>query len=458
LWKKCQSLLIISGAQGIKERAKNPLLHHKVKEFETQLNVFKELTVASTVLDHQETAFREIDRVLSMASRHKQPVYIELPRDMVSVLGFDSQKYPPPDDAAVHTPAMLEALKEMEHKINGAKKPVIIAGIEVHRFGLQNALLEFIEKTNIPVAAMPLSKSVISECHPLYIGVYAGKMGNKDVFEYVESSDCLILLGVLMTDINLGLYTANIEPKNAIHVTSEYTAIQYHTYNEVTLEELMPRLLQAKIHRKPLGQIPHPNIVALWQPISGQNITVDRLFQQLNAFITDKTVVITDAGDSTFGAIEMCIGDAAGFLTPAYYTSLGFSVPASIGVQMADSESRALVIVGDGAFQMTGMELSTIARYHLNPIILVLNNRGYATERLMKDGTFNDICPWKYSHIPDLLGVGRGFEVQTEDELEKALQTCREHTETYCIVDIHLDPYDCSVALKRLMTMLQKQV
>src|SRR4026207_2507052 len=80
-------VVVISGAPGIKEREKNPLLHHKVREFDTQAQVFKHLTVASTVLDDPQTAFQEIDRVLHAALRYKRPVYIELPRDVVDAPG-----------------------------------------------------------------------------------------------------------------------------------------------------------------------------------------------------------------------------------------------------------------------------------------------------------------------------------------------------------------------------------
>ena len=113
-----------------------------------------------------------------------------------------------------------------------------------------------------------------------------------------------------------------------------------------------------------------------------------------------------------------------------------------------------LILVGDGAFQMTGMEVSTIARYGLNPIIIVLNNLGYGTERPMLDGKFNDVWLWQYSRIPEVLGVGRGFDVHTEDELETALNESRSHLESFCILDVHLDPQDISFTLKRLTDAL----
>src|SRR6187549_1503346 len=85
-------VVVISGAPGVSEREKNPLLHHKVREFDTQKKVFEQLTAASTVLSDPQIAFQEIDRVLNAALRHKRPVYIELPRDMVTVPGIPHYK------------------------------------------------------------------------------------------------------------------------------------------------------------------------------------------------------------------------------------------------------------------------------------------------------------------------------------------------------------------------------
>ena len=125
---------------------------------------------------------------------------------------------------------------------------------------------------------------------------------------------------------------------------------------------------------------------------------------------------------------------------------------------MAVPGRRPLVLVGDGAFQMTGMELATAVRYRLNPIVIVLNNRGYGTERPMQDGAYNDIHVWAYHRVPEVLGGGRGFVVRTEKEFDEALRAAQAHTKSFCLLDVHLDPHDCSPALKRLTARLAKQV
>src|SRR5260221_7839099 len=141
-------VVIISGAPGMKEREKNPLLHHKVREFDTQKRVFEQLTIASTVLGDPQTALQEIDRVLHAALRYKRPVYIELPRDLVSVPGIPHHR--PREVHETSDPRTLAAaLAEAAGMINGAKQPVIIADVEIHRFGLQDVVVKLAQKTGI---------------------------------------------------------------------------------------------------------------------------------------------------------------------------------------------------------------------------------------------------------------------------------------------------------------------
>jgi indolepyruvate decarboxylase len=178
----------------------------------------------------------------------------------------------------------------------------------------------------------------------------------------------------------------------------------------------------------------------------------------VNGLLDPKTVVIADAGDALFGASDLVIHRDSEFLSPAYYTSMGFAVPAAIGVQVADRALRPLVLVGDGAFQMTGMELSTAAKLKFNPIVIVLNNKGYATERFILDGPFNDVHEWRFHELPALFGAGLGLEVRTEDELDHALARALEQHDAFSILNVHLAPDDVSPALSRLASGLRERI
>jgi TPP-dependent 2-oxoacid decarboxylase len=450
-------VVVISGAPGMKEREKNPLLHHKVREFDTQRKVFEQLTVASAVLSDPQTAFQEIDRVLHAVLRYKRPVYIELPRDMVARFGI--KHHSPAQFHETSDPAALaEAVGEAVAMINAARQPVILADVEVHRFGLQELLLELIEKANIPFASTILGKSVMSEQHPLCLGVYEGAMGRDDVRVYVESSDCVIMLGTFMTDINLGIYTARLDPARSISATSEKLSIRYHTFEEVRFKDFIRGLIAADLPRRDSNTHPRPEEEPEFRVEPRAKLTVKRLFQRLDAFLSDETIVVVDVGDALFGAADLFIHRRTEFLGPAYYASMGFAVPAAIGAQLANPSLRPLVIVGDGAFQMTGLEIATALRLNLNPIILVLNNAGYGTERHIHNGPYNDILPWEYAKIPEVIGGGKGFVARTEEELDSALLAARADSAHINIIDAHLDPMDRSPALERLAERLSKKI
>jgi indolepyruvate decarboxylase len=450
-------VVVISGSPGMRERDKNPLLHHKVRDFDTQFKIFEQITVASTVLQDVQTAQKEIDRVLEAALRFKRPVYIEIPRDMVGAPCIahhrtaDVRKVSDGD-------ALKEALEEAVAMLNAARQPVILADVEIHRFGLQETLLRLAERANIPIASTILGKSVVGEEHPLYLGVYEGAMGREEVRQYVEESDCVLLLGVFMTDVNLGIYTARLEMARAIYATSEKLTIRFHTFEDVMLEDFLGGLVEETLMRHEPGAYPHPAPAVEFVAQGKRKVTVGRLFQCLNAFLTKEMVVIADVGDALFGAADLLIRHRTEFLGPAYYTSMGFAVPASIGAQLADARLRPLVLVGDGAFQMTGMELATAVRFGLSPIVVVLNNRGYGTERQMQEGSYNDILNWNYHRLPEVLGAGRGFLVETEEQLEQALNAAQRETGGFCLLDVCLDPMDRSPALERLTERLGKRI
>ncbi len=451
-------VIVLSGSPGLSERARNPLLHHKVKGFETQLEVFEKITVASAVLDDPITAFHEIDRVLEAAVRYKRPVYLEIPRDQVLARQVAPHRPPaglPPSDPE----ALREALDEAAAMLTAAQRPMILADVEIHRFGLQDDLIALAEEAGMPIATTILGKSVISESHPLFAGVYEGAMGRTEVTECVEQADCLLMLGCFLTDINLGIFTAKLDPSRCIDATSEDLRIRHHHYSDVRLDDFIRGLRGHKLKTAKAHVPSRPDPFACpWVAEPDAAVTSCRLFARLNQMLDDQMTVIADIGDSLFGAADLAMSRRTEFISPAYYTSMGFAVPAALGAGMASPDSRALVIVGDGAFQMTGMELSTIARHRLNPIVVVLNNHGYTTERFLLDGPFNDIHEWAFHKIPEVLGTGLGLEVHTEGQLDTALRAALANTSSFSLLNVHLDPYDRSPALERLANRLSKIV
>ena len=450
-------VIVISGSPGITERRADPLLHHRVRDFNTQRDVFEKITVATASLEDELTAFREIDRCLDACVRYKRPVFLEIPRDKVLAEALHDH-HPLSHNLQSDPDALAESLEEARVSIQAAKRPVIIAGIEVHRFGLREQVLKLAEQNNIPICATLLGKSVVSERHPLYMGIYEGAMGREEVRRYVEESDCVILLGAFMTDINLGIFTAKLDPGRCIYATSEKLRIRHHHFHDVVFSDFVTALGSKKTGGKRPSPKVKPIAISPWKADHEKPVTIKRLFQKINSLLDDSMVVVADTGDSLFAAADLSISRHTEFLSTAYYTSMGFAIPASVGVQVANRNLRPLVLVGDGAFQMTCMELSTGVRRNFNPIVVVLNNKGYSTERFIQEGPFNDIHNWHYHRMPELLGAGWGFEVQTEGDLEKAFKAAMANQDSFSLLNVHLDKLDVSPALKRLAERLANQV
>lgn len=451
-------VVVISGAPSMAERRRNPLIHHKVRSYDTQYRVFQQLTAAATVLDDAEDACREIDRVLRICKRTSRPVYIELPRDMADVVVQPGPRAPL-DEPSSDERALAAAVDEAAAWIDRAEQPVMFFGVELYRFGLQDVVRRWVDACGIPAAVTLLDKGAIEEDAPQFLGVYAGALGRDEVRQYVESSDCLIMLGTLLTDLNLGVATAKIDTGRCIHVTHDHLAIGLHSYERVRMDDFIHALCARPVRHRALADIPHlpvPKPPVVGPDAWDEPITVAHLFQRLQSYLTDDTIVIADPGDALFGAIDLPVQEARAFLSPAFYASLGFAVPAAIGAQCARPDDRPLVLVGDGAFQMTGMELSTCARFGLDPVVIVLNNNGYTTERLIIDGGFNDIQQWNFSGLPEVIQAGRSWLVRTKGDLERALADARSRDGSFAVLDVRLDERDFSPALRRLGQALNR--
>jgi len=409
---------VISGAPGMAERKHDPLLHHKTK----------------------------------------RPGYIESPRDMADVEIDEPKIAASAESLTVNQAALDEALREVLDMLNAAKRPIIIAGVEVHRFNLQPLFLEFLKRSGLPFVTGVLSKSVVSENHPQYVGVYAGGMSPEHVREAVENSDCVVALGPYVTDLATGIFTHHIDISQSVVIMPDSVLVKHHNYPDIDIKHFLECLNKSLKAPKKITVQPKKHELIPFVPQAGKKITVDRLFACVNTFLDDDTTVIAEPGDPLFGSLDLRVYGMTEFISPAYYASIGFTVPASIGVQFAAPNRRPLVLVGDGSFQMTAMELSVSARYGLSPIVIVFNNGGYGTFRPMIDGTFNDIQPWKYADIVNIIGKGKGYVVSTEDELSTALSSAKKNSSSPSIIDVHLGKHDFSERLRKLTDTLKSRL
>lgn len=442
-------VVVVSGAPGIKERDDELLPHHLVREFECQHEIFEKITCANTVLRNPATAAYEIDRVLEACKHYKQPIYIEIPRDIVGKsISYDAWEQGTPPSQVSDEETLLEALQESVEWINKAERPVILAGVEVARFNLGKELIKFAERINVPVATTILGKSVVNERHSLSLGVFCGPLANDRCAKLLNESDCIIMLGVEMTDVSVGFLPRKVIRRNAIVSACGETSIRSHSFRKISFVDFFEKLTKAPYARKQVQEIGEKENRAYVSEPSNK-LTAKRLFEKIDSIITDNMAIVADVGDSMFGSSSMTV-NRNHFLSPAFYNSMGFAIPGSLGVQCANNNLRCLVIVGDGSFQQTSNELSTIVKKGFNPIVIVVNNGGFLTERLFKDGPYNDIQNWNYHKMCDLIGGGEGEIVRTEGELDIAMKHALA-SKQFFIINAVVDKNDASPALKKVI-------
>lgn len=451
-------LIVISGAPGLNERNEPYLLHHMVRHFNSQKKMFDEITCASVVLDNPATAGYEIDKAIEALHYYKRPIYIELPRDVAKQsISYDVYKVGTPTAPPTDPENLEEAMKEVKEFLANAKRPAILAGVELARYKLGEQMVRFAEKNQIPIATTMLSKSVVSEKHPLFAGIYFGAGSVDSTRKIVDESDCLLIFGDYHHDMTLCFKPAKFKKRQVIWANVEELKIRNHTYTDIQFTDFCKTLFKHEGEAKDKPELPAAKEVIPFQPNVGLKLTSDRLFSKINSILDRSMAICADIGDSLFGAVGLTVHHSHHFLSPAFYTSMGPAIPYALGVQSVLPNVRPIVIVGDGAFQMSCTELSTIVNKKMNPIVFVLNNDGYTTERHLLDGEFNDIRRWEYHKIVDMIGGGRGEVVRTEDELDKVVAMALESKELF-VINVIIDRKDISQGLRRVTEGLSKRI
>ncbi|MEA5537863.1 thiamine pyrophosphate-binding protein [Limnoraphis robusta Tam1] len=446
-------VIVISGAPRTSAKGKHLLMHHTTGDYNLQLSILEKVTIAAVTLTNAEQAPAQIDRTIAACLRYKRPVYIEIPVDMVAQPCVTPLSFERPNPLVSDVQALNEAINEAVEWLENSEHPVILAGVELHRYGIQKKLHQLVETTGYPIASTLLGKSSISELHPQFIGNYAGALSRDYVRNRVESADCILCLGAIMSDMNLGGYTAKLKESQLINANSEKVKIKHHYYYPIDLGDFIDGLI-AKLSRKSYDSLdiqPASQLLSKsFQVQPEHKITNARFYERMNHFVGDNSTVIAETGDAIIATIDLLIHADTRFIGQAFYMSIGYTLPACLGAALARPQNRVILFIGDGSFQMTCQELSTMIRLGLNPIIFLINNDGYTIERMIHDGSYNDIQPWKYHQLPQVFGESINCEVRTEGELEDALKKASDHRDRLCFIEVHLDRFDCCQTLARL--------
>lgn len=442
-------VVVISGAPGESERGTGLLLHHQAKTIDSQFAIYREITCHQARLDDPARAPADIAAALQACLRHSRPVYLELPRDKVVAPCRAVEMLAP---TLSDPQAVAACVDELLARLMSACSPVLMAGIEVRRYGLEAKVAQLIRRLNIPVVTSFMGRGVLTDCGLTIAGIYLGAAGDAEVTELVEASDALLMMGVIVSDTNFGVSRRKIDLHKSILALDGQVALGYHVYSDISLEALLDGLL-ARTDMRPVRinfsaavsrELPR-NLRADEGPISPTDIAaaVNDLVEQGHHF-----PIVSDMGDCLFTALD--IRNSA-LLAPGYYATMGFGVPAGMGLQ-ARSGERPLILVGDGAFQMTGWELGNCGRYGWDPIVIVLNNAGWEMLRTIRPGSrFNDLGDWDFAAAAAALG-GDGLRAASRRELKEALQRAVNTRGKFQLIDAKIPAGAISPTLSRFVS------
>jgi indolepyruvate decarboxylase len=286
------------------------------------------------------------------------------------------------------------------------------------------------------------------------LGTYLGLTAHPDVGRPVEESDCLLLFGVTMSDTNFGVSEGRIDYRNAIHAENRAVTMGFHRYGNVPLAALVDELAKRVADRAPRSAgrtTEYPRgLVADDAPVTPTDIAraVNDLFARHG-----RMPMASDAGDCLFTALDI---ENTEVVAPGYYATMGFGVPAGMGLQAAMNR-RPIVLVGDGAFQMTGCELGHCRRYGWDPIVILLNNLSWEMLRVFQpESKFNTLDDWHYAQLAAPLG-GDGVRVTTRRELAAALDRAHASRGRFQLIEVMIAPGAVSATLEGFIGALKRR-
>ena len=416
-------LIIISGAPAISARVAEFYWHHTTKNYQSQINIYSEITKEAIILDDPAAAADKIRRALSICQQFMLPVYIEIPADVVNQpIPKSKQNLPiPENDGAKPDSELNQAVAEITKIFLNAQKPVLMVGVEATRYDLLNSAVLLAKKLNAPLVSTMLARDFSPPEDPFFYGVYFGKAGNLSAQKVVEDSDLVLILGERLSDVTLGAKLAKEKQSGTIQCYSAEVKTPNYAYKNVYLPDLITELIKvsAKIQKKAALPKKEPLQAKNLPRYTSESIAPKEIIDAVNWFFNEygEMPIISDTGNCLFMSLQI---KASNIVGASFYGTMGFAVPAAIGYAVS-TQARPLVLVGDGAFQMTGQEICHCNRYGVNPIVIVVNNQAWGMEQLFHASDMNKLANWQYAKMADLWG-GKGYYCETCEKFYKALE------------------------------------
>ena len=456
-------VLHISGVPSALVQQNRKLVHHSTArgEFDTFERMFREITEFQSIISEYNAA-EEIDRVIESIYKYQLPGYIELPVDIVSKeIEIDEMK-PLNLTMRSNEKTLEKFVNDVKEMVASSKGQHILADYEVLRAKAEKELEGFINEAKIPVNTLSIGKTAVSESNPYFAGLFSGETSSDLVKELCKASDIVLLFGVKFIDTTTAGFRYINKDVKMIEIGLTDCRIGETIYTGLYIKDVIKALTDAKIKFHNDVKVER-EAVEKFVPTDAK-LTQDRYFKQMEAFLKPNDVLVGETGTSYSGACNMRFPEGSSFVGQGSWMSIGYATPAVLGTHLADKSRRNILLSGDGSFQLTVQEVSTMIRQKLNTVLFVVNNDGYTIERLIHgpEREYNHIQMWQYAELVKTLATERDiqptcFKVTTEKELAAAMEEINKGTEGIAFVEVVMDKMDAPKSLRQEASLFSSQ-
>ncbi|KAF7012230.1 hypothetical protein CFC21_026441 [Triticum aestivum] len=452
-------VICVVGGPNSNDHGTNRILHHTIglPDFSQELRCFQPVTCHQVVINNLDDAHEQVDKAIATALRESKPVYISVACNLPGVPHptFFGNPIPycivPRQSNQMGLEAALDATVEFLSK---AVKPVMVAGPKLRVAKAAAAFAELADASGYAVATMPSAKGLVPETLPRFIGTYWGAVSTSFCVEMVESADAYLIAGPIFNDQSSVGYSFLLKKEKAVIVQPERVTVgNGPTFGCVMMKDFLSELAKRVSMKRNTTAFDNYNRIFVPQGLPresepGEPLRVNVLFKHIQQMLTGDSAVIAEAGDSWFNCQKLKLPDGCGYEFQMQYGSIGWSVGALLGYAQAAMGKRVIACIGDGSFQMTAQDVSTMLRCQQKSIIFLINNGGYTIEVVIHDGPYNVIKNWNYTGLVDAIHNGEGMcwtaKATCEEELTAAIETAKGKQDCLCFIEVVVHKDDTS--------------
>lgn len=452
-------VLHIVGAPSTGAQQRRECLHHTLGDgnFDHFRQMSAPVSVAQGVLD-AANARDEIDRVLRDIVRHSRPGYLLLPADIASLPTSRPVNALTANNAPTDSTELAEFVSHARALLRDSRRVSLLADVLALRFGLQSTLNKWVDAVPIPHATMLMGKGLFNETHAGFVGTYSGGASLPETRAAIEDADVILCIGTCFTDTITAGFTHHIPLEKSIEIQPFAARVGKRWFSGINMQEAVNALITLSRDFSAQWQIQLGRVMKSASADNG-HLTQRHFWQTLEKYLQPHDILLGDQGTAAFGLADLMLPQGASLIVQPLWGSIGYTLPAAFGAQTSQPDRRVVLVVGDGAAQLTIQELSSMLRDGLRPLILLLNNEGYTVERAIHgpEQRYNDISLWNWTQIPQALNLdcqAECWKVTNASQLNDAL-TRATRGDKLMLLEVMLPKMDIPPLLKAVTQALE---